>query len=133
MKGKTASGWSWDVKSLVFYDEEGTAIEIANEDVISSGACDQARYKATNATTDSEALKESIWGGRQDENGELWIGANFGEKKIVSKMRIDHHDTPHLATSLTLQYRDSNVEVWVTAKDLEQTPEGAVSLSLIHI
>jgi len=107
----------WDVKDLAFYENancEGAEFNTGTS--ISSGYADS--HEPGNAFDTSEA---SLWGGRGDTSGNLWVGMEFQSlKEIHCVSFLD--GTNNGATDFRIQAWEGSSNSWKTVKRSNHQP-----------
>ena len=73
-----STGGNWDVRTLEFYDNpECAGNKLATGTPVASSSSDTERGLAFDHD------KDTLWGGRPDGNGDIWIGLDFGTRVDV--------------------------------------------------
>lgn len=127
--GTALGGRSWDVAELQFWTPEG-ALGAQRPVAISSGSVSDAAYGSVSGYEGDKAFDQnsaSIWGGRPDEDGELWIGLQYVEPVQVTSVRMMQGTTPissHVATHVALEVRRDGV--WERLEEVALVAKGGV-------
>eukprot|EP00592_Proboscia_alata_P010130 CAMPEP_0194362404 /NCGR_PEP_ID=MMETSP0174-20130528/10146_1 /TAXON_ID=216777 /ORGANISM="Proboscia alata, Strain PI-D3" /LENGTH=828 /DNA_ID=CAMNT_0039135249 /DNA_START=209 /DNA_END=2695 /DNA_ORIENTATION=+ len=118
------SGWMWDVHMLDFYDSKGMMINSTIASPLWSGSASDEEhdnipgYEAHLALSRSIGEHAGFWGGRKDDDGELWIGASWAEPVNLSKISIQ---TGHVESAVVECSNDGMV--WLNLGDTKLLPD----------
>ena len=115
----TREGWSWDIAS---YEWKGVD-ESLGVSIISSG----------NAGEDFEGFDGEFWGGRADDDGELWLGIQSQEGGEMtpppSSLVLEQIPDGHCTSEIFVEYLNDSDE-WIVFGHFEIS-EGRVKVPIV--
>lgn len=94
-KSTTSSGW--DVPYLRFFDLDGD--EIKYKTLSASGSCCSG-YMPEQAF---DAWDSTVWGGRKDASGQLWLGMETESAVNVGEVRLKQNDQHYANSAIFVQ------------------------------
>eukprot|EP00930_Biecheleria_cincta_P096304 TRINITY_DN88175_c0_g1_i1.p1 TRINITY_DN88175_c0_g1~~TRINITY_DN88175_c0_g1_i1.p1 ORF type:complete len:412 (-),score=59.26 TRINITY_DN88175_c0_g1_i1:140-1321(-) len=114
--------WKWDVMGLTFSGSDG---DLEPARVIDSGNASEERHGGYEGYDAEGCVRHGrLWGGRADENGFLWIGAEFDEPVQVHGAKFKNTGEEHEAPWVVLERR-VGPDMWDIVKTASGSPDAA--------
>ncbi|GFH47793.1 predicted protein [Chaetoceros tenuissimus] len=108
---ETERGWVWDVSYIQFFpSEDFTGAAFPNDgDAIHSGSLNLSNWKPENAFLPAQ---NQVWGGRQSNTNEFYIGMTFSSAKNVGCVKLDQYIQINIANKVWVQALNENTCLW---------------------
>jgi ankyrin repeat protein len=102
-EGVCTTNGAWDVHGLEFLDASGNVIEGGT--AVDSDNCQNQGYHGYTAANALDRSTSLFWGGRNDANRQLWIGASFPSPVEVRGVRVQQKQGG--ASCVAVEFSDS--------------------------